>query len=113
MGDPYMSTVTQAKKTDMKRVVSSRTGLSQNKVAQVYDEVLIWINEQILDKKQVQLKGIGTIKTKIKKGRNAYNPYTKEFMDFPAKRVMVFRPSVVIKENLPELNDLEKELIAD
>ncbi len=100
-----------AKKGDAKKFISKKTGLSQKKAGEAFDATVAWIQTSLIQRKSVQLSGVGTLRTRINKGGQAYNLSTRQQIEYGPRRAISFRTSSVLKLKLPPLNAKELELL--
>lgn len=87
-------------KTDLVKEVANRVEMTQVEVKRVVDTLLDVVHDGVVNDGKVTLQGFGNFVTKIRKARTVRNPQTGEPMDVPEKRVVVFKPSTVLKEDL-------------
>ncbi len=88
-------TVTRA---DLSEAVYQEVGLSRNESAQLVESVLEEIASTLTEGETVKLSSFGTFLVREKSGRMGRNPKTGEEVPIAARRVLVFRPSHVLKE---------------
>lgn len=86
--------------SELIKTLSSRLGQSQIEIKRLLKSSIKIIKELIDEDVGVSIPGLGTFKTYIKKKRKSYNPYHKKFMMLPPKRVVKFRSSSSIKNEL-------------
>ncbi len=87
-------------KADLIAEVASRTGLPKKEVAEVVNALFASLKEAFARKERVELRGFGIFMTKERKPRIGRNPKTKEEVRIPARTVVVFKPSKIVKEKL-------------
>ncbi|EGV00497.1 HU family DNA-binding protein [Mycoplasmopsis columbina] len=63
-----------------------------------FDAFLFVLKEQLIAEDKVQLSQLGTFETKIRRGRDTVNPFNKEEIHVPEKRVVKFTPSKYLRE---------------
>lgn len=81
------------KKWDFIKMVSERTGLTQQDVNKVVDELGNLIVSEVRDGgDEVFLPTLGTFRQKINAARKARNPKTGEQIEVKASRTVAFRP---------------------
>ena len=87
-------------KKDIVLRVSSETGLKQLDVKKVVQRCLDAIVESLSKGDTVELRNFGIFKVKFRKGRTGRNPRTGEKVPVPPKRVVTFKPGLVMKKDI-------------
>ena len=87
-------------KKDIVLRVSSVTGLKQLDVKKVVQRSLDAIVESLSKGETVELRNFGIFKVKSRKGRTGRNPRTGEKVPVPPKRVVTFKPGLVMKKDI-------------
>lgn len=95
-------TVTRA---DLCEAVYGELGLSRNESAQLVESVLNHIADALTDGEKVKISSFGTFTVREKRGRVGRNPKTGEEAPIDPRRVLVFRPSHVLKDRINETQD--------
>jgi integration host factor subunit alpha len=90
-------TVTRA---DLYEAVYHRVGLSRKESETLVDLVLTEIADCLEFGEVVKLSGFGSFMVRQKRARVGRNPKTGEKAPIPARRVMVFKPSAILKQNI-------------
>lgn len=93
MGD----TVTRA---HLSEAVYQEVGLSRNESAELVELVLAEIADSLSRGDTVKLSSFGSFSVRKKGGRMGRNPKTGEEVPIKPRRVLVFRPSHVLKERI-------------
>lgn len=70
--------------------------LSKNIVSDIFENLIYGIE----DNKEVKISSFGTFKKIEKKERIGRNPKTKEIAKISARRVVVFKPSNLVKKKI-------------
>jgi integration host factor subunit alpha len=98
-GIPRMSagTVTRA---DLAEAVYREIGLSRSESSGLVESVILHISEALLRGEQVKLAGFGTFSLRDKKERMGRNPKTGKAVPISSRRVLVFKPSQVLRERV-------------
>lgn len=91
------STVTRAQ---LSEAVYQEVGLSRNESAQLVEMVLKEIADRLVDGDSVKISSFGSFSVRQKGGRVGRNPKTGEEVPIAPRRVLVFRPSHVLKEEI-------------
>lgn len=101
-------TVTRA---DLCEAVYQKVGLSRTESADLVEMVIREIAETLVNGETVKLSSFGTFTIREKGERVGRNPKTGEEVPIAPRRVMVFKPSNVLKK---KINDaLAPEVAAD
>jgi len=95
-------------KADLVEKVAERTGLTRTDVAVVVDSFLDTIKKTLETGHNIEVRGFGTFKIKIRKSRKARNPRTGEVVPVPDRKVPVFKPSNEFKALITKLPLAEK-----
>jgi len=94
-------TITRA---DLSEAVYQEVGLSRNESAELVETVLDEISENLISGENVKISSFGSFMVREKGGRIGRNPKTGEEVPIEPRRVLVFRPSQVLKERVSGLN---------
>ena len=94
-----MATVTRA---GLARAVHQEIGLPQYEAAELVETVIETIAERLTAGEAVGISGFGSFRVRDKGPREGRNPKTGEPAAIPARRVVAFRPSAVLKERIAE-----------
>ena len=84
-------------KKDIVIKVSNETNLTQIDVKKIVQKTLDAIVESLEKGDTVELRNFGVFKVKSRKGRIGRNPRTGQEVSVPEKRVVVFKPGLVLK----------------
>jgi integration host factor subunit alpha len=84
-------------RADLSEAVHRQIGLSRSESAELVKSVLDLISETLVDGQSVKLSSFGTFMVRSKSGRVGRNPKTGEEVPITPRRVLVFRPSQVMK----------------
>jgi integration host factor subunit alpha len=90
-------TVTRAQ---LSEAVYQEVGLSRNESAQLVETVLNQIGERLVAGETVKISSFGSFSVRQKGGRVGRNPKTGQEVPIEPRRVLVFRPSHVLKEEI-------------
>lgn len=90
-------TVTRA---DLAEAVYQEVGLSRNESADLVEQVLGAIADTLVEGDTVKISSFGSFLVRQKGGRVGRNPKTGEEVPIEPRRVLVFRPSQVMKERI-------------
>ncbi len=87
-------------KKDIVLKVASDTGLKQLDVKRAVQKSLEVIVAALAAGETVELRNFGIFKVKARKGRTGRNPRTGEKVPVPPKRVVVFKPGLLMKRDI-------------
>lgn len=89
-------------KSDIVEKVYKEVGFSKKEAADVVDLVFELIKETLSKGEKVKISGFGNFSIRDKSTRIGRNPQTGEAMDISARRVLTFKPSQLLKEDITE-----------
>lgn len=95
-------TVTRA---DLSEAVYQEVGLSRNESAELVEAVLDEISNNLVEGDNVKISSFGSFIVRSKDGRIGRNPKTGEEVPIEPRRVLVFRPSQVLKNRVSGLDN--------
>ena len=87
-------------KKDIVLKVALEAGLKQLDVKKVVQKSLSTIVEALARGETVELRNFGIFKVKSRKGRTGRNPRTGEKVPVPPKRVVTFKPGLIMKRDV-------------
>ncbi len=87
-------------KADLVTNVARKTGVTKKEVNHVISATLEVLREAFERREKVELRGFGVFEVRRRKKRMGRNPRTKQPVVIPARYVLVFKPSKIIKESL-------------
>jgi len=96
------STLTRA---DLSEAVYREVGLSRNESADLVESVLAHMSDALVRGETVKISSFGTFSVRQKNERVGRNPKTGTEVPIPPRRVLVFRPSHVLKDRINEGHD--------
>ena len=85
--------------------VYAQVGLSRNESAELVDRVLEEVSARLVRGEVVKLSSFGTFAVRSKGGRIGRNPKTGEEVPILPRKVLVFRPSHVLKNRINQSLD--------
>lgn len=95
-------TVTRA---DLSEAVYQEVGLSRNESAELVEAVLDEISKNLVKGDNVKISSFGSFIVRSKDGRIGRNPKTGEEVPIEPRRVLVFRPSQVLKNRVSGMSN--------
>ena len=87
-------------KKDIVMKVSNDTNVAQIDVKKVVQKTLDAIVESLERGETVELRNFGVFKVKSRRGRIGRNPRTGEEVQVPEKKVVVFKPGLILKNKV-------------
>ena len=91
------NTVTRAQ---LAEAVYQEVGLSRNDSAQLVDVILEEISQALIKDEMVKLSSFGSFVVRKKGQRIGRNPKTGKEVPISPRRVMVFKPSAILKHRI-------------
>lgn len=85
-------------RVDLAEAVYRKVGLSRTESAELVETVLDAICDSVADGQSVKLSSFGSFLVRDKNERIGRNPKTGEEVPIKPRRVMVFKPSNILKE---------------
>lgn len=87
-------------KKDIVVKIADDTGIKQIEVKKVLQKALDDIIESLARGETVELRNFGIFKVKTRKGRIGRNPRTGDSVPIPEKKVVTFKPGLIMKERV-------------
>ncbi len=87
-------------KKDIVMKVSTETNLTQQDVKKIVQKTIDAITESLERGETVELRNFGVFKVKSRRGRIGRNPRTGEEVPVPEKKVVVFKPGLILKQKV-------------
>ena len=87
-------------RADLTEAVYEEVGLSRNESADLVEAVLGEISDCLVGGDNVKISSFGSFLVRQKNGRMGRNPKTGEEVPIDPRRVLVFRPSQVMKDRI-------------
>lgn len=87
-------------KKDIVMKVSNETNLTQIDVKKIVQRALDVVVESLERGETVELRNFGVFKVKNRRGRIGRNPRTGEEVSVPEKKVVVFKPGLILKQKV-------------
>ena len=85
-------------RTDLSEAVYQELGLSRVESAELVETFLDIIGDRIVEGESVKLSSFGSFLVRSKNERVGRNPKTGEEVPITSRRVMVFKPSNILKQ---------------
>ena len=87
-------------RSDLSEAVYREIGLSRNESAEMVETILARIGQSLVQGESVKISSFGTFDVREKGARMGRNPKTGEEVPIEPRRVLVFRPSHIMKERV-------------
>lgn len=91
-------------RSDLSEAVYREIGLSRNESSDLVETILERIAAALVDGDTVKISSFGTFAVREKGARMGRNPKTGEEVPIDPRRVLVFRPSHILKERVDSGN---------
>ena len=98
---PHTPTATRTMtKADLVERVYEQVGFSKKEAAEVVESVFETMKQSLEQGEKIKISGFGNFLVREKAARRGRNPQTSEALVIPSRRVLVFKPSQVLKAAL-------------
>jgi integration host factor subunit alpha len=87
-------------RSQLGEAVYQEVGLSRNESAELFEAILDKISETLASGESVKLSSFGSFSVRSKSERIGRNPKTGEEVPILPRKVVVFRPSQVLKDRI-------------
>lgn len=87
-------------RADLSEAVHREVGLSRTESAELVKSIIDTVAEAVVTGERVKLSSFGTFMVRDKGGRVGRNPKTGQEVPITPRRVLVFRPSQVMKSRI-------------
>lgn len=87
-------------KKDLVLAVAKDTGITQVDVKRVVQRALDQLVESLKEGKTVELRNFGVFKVRQRAPRRGRNPKTGQEVPVPPKRVVVFKPGLLMRQDI-------------
>ena len=87
-------------KKDLVLAVARDTGITQVDVKRVVQRTLDRLIENLKEGKTIELRNFGVFKVRQRAPRRSRNPKTGEEVPVPSKRVVVFKPGLLMRQDI-------------
>jgi len=94
-------------KADIVETIYERVGFSKKESAELVETVFDVIKDALVNGEKVKFSGFGNFIVREKNARKGRNPQTGEEIQLEARRVLTFKPSLVLKNALNEGQAIE------
>jgi len=87
-------------KKDLVLTVAKETGITQVDVKRVVQRTLHHVVESLKEGKTIELRNFGVFKVRQRAPRRGRNPKTGQEVPVPSKRVVVFKPGLLMRQDI-------------
>ena len=87
-------------KADIADSISTKLGYSKSVSVELLENVLSLIKSTLESGEKIKIAGFGNFEVKQKKDRRGRNPQTGESITIGARRILSFKPGVVLKNKI-------------
>ena len=87
-------------KKDLVVIVSKETGITQVEVKRVIQRALDHLVDALKEGRTIELRNFGVFKVRQRAPRRGRNPKTGEEVPVPPKRVVVFKPGLLMRQDI-------------
>jgi integration host factor subunit alpha len=89
-------------KAEIVETIYERVGFSKKESAELVETIFEVIKEALVEGEKVKFSGFGNFIVREKNARKGRNPQTGQEIQLAARRVLTFKPSLVLKNLLNE-----------
>ena len=100
-------------KADIVETIYERVGFSKKESAELVETVFDVIKDALVGGEKVKFSGFGNFIVREKNARKGRNPQTGEEIQLDARRVLTFKPSLVLKNVLNEIPVTDEDRARD
>jgi integration host factor subunit beta len=87
-------------KKDLVLTVAKETGITQVNVKRVIQRTLDRLVDSLKEGKTIELRNFGVFKVRQRAPRRGRNPKTGQEVPVPSKRVVVFKPGLLMRQDI-------------
>ena len=87
-------------KADIVEKIYEKVGLPKKESAELVEKVFETLKETLESGEKIKIAGFGNFVVKEKADRRGRNPQTGEEITIQARRILTFKPSIVLKQTL-------------
>lgn len=87
-------------RSDLSEAVYREIGLSRNESSELVETILNKVSDSLVKGESVKISSFGTFAVREKGARMGRNPKTGEEVPINPRRVLVFRPSHILRERV-------------
>ncbi len=87
-------------KADLVEKICLKTGFTKKESAEIVESVFDFVKSTLESGENIKIAGFGNFEIKEKATRRGRNPQTGQALDISARRVLMFKPSSVLKKSI-------------
>jgi integration host factor subunit alpha len=87
-------------KADIVNLINEQAGFSKAESFDLLEQVLEIIKETLSKGEKIKIAGFGNFELRSKNNRKGRNPQTGGAITIEARRVLTFKPSVILKQKI-------------
>jgi integration host factor subunit alpha len=91
-------------KADLVRVIFEKVGLPKVESQKIIETIFETMKQTLSEGESVKISGFGTFNVKKKRERRGRNPQTGEDLQITARKVVIFKPSNILKDLVERVN---------
>ena len=84
-------------KADIVEKIQEKTGFTRKDSAELLESVFAIMKKTLESGEKIKVAGFGNFEVKQKKDRKGRNPQTGDSITIEARRILTFKPSVILK----------------
>ena len=100
-------------KAEIVEQIYERVGFSKKEAAELVEKVFEIMKETLAEGEKVKISGFGNFVVREKNARKGRNPQTGQEILLDARRVLTFKPSLVLKNVLNESDVTDADRVAE
>ena len=100
-------------KAEIVEQIYERVGFSKKEAAELVEKVFEIMKETLAEGEKVKISGFGNFVVREKNARKGRNPQTGQEILLDARRVLTFKPSLVLKNVLNETEVTDEDRAAE
>jgi integration host factor subunit alpha len=104
-----MSSSDTLTRADISEAVYNRLGLSMSESGDLVEAIIEEISDALVEEGEVKISRFASFYVREKDARIGRNPKTLEEVTIPARKVISFRPSQILKDHVNHRNDEEQD----
>lgn len=91
-------------KADLVKIIFERVGLPKVEAQNIIETIFETMKRTLSEGESIKIAGFGTFNVKKKRERRGRNPQTGHDLQITARKVVIFKPSNLVKELVEKVN---------
>lgn len=91
-------------KADIAEKIQTVTGMSKKDSAEMLEAVFSLMKSTLESGEKLKISGFGSFEVKRKADRRGRNPQTGEAITIEARRILTFKPSMILRQSINGIN---------